>query len=112
MSDVTTEEVKAERERAHALSASEDLCDWWDGGEEDHSTPCTRIATALAVRAREARREALKEAADGEQRVADSLCGWMEQQPVHSEKRKELSLRAGERGLSAVAIRALLGPGT
>jgi hypothetical protein len=58
VSDVTAEEVERERERAHRIYG--DIpCIYVS---PDHGLICTRIATALAVRAREARRDALKEA--------------------------------------------------
>jgi hypothetical protein len=108
VSDVTAEEVERERTAAHELATKLYVCSRFEACTEK----CDRIATALAVRAREARREALKEALTNEQAAADSLRDWMNKQPIHSEKRKELSLRSGERYQSADSIRALLGPET
>jgi hypothetical protein len=71
VNDVTAEEVRAEMQRAKELLLYLSL----DIIEPD----CTIIATAIAVRAREARREALKEArtaVDGEQlhEIVDNEC--------------------------------------
>jgi hypothetical protein len=68
VSDVTAEEVERERERAQSVLDVLDYmpchvegqraAPWADG----HWKACGAIATALAVRAREARREALERA--------------------------------------------------
>lgn len=101
MSDVTDEEIAAEMERAHALTSSEDLCDWREGGEEDHSTPCVRIAKDRATVRKEARREALKEAED----VAWDIAG-----DEGESNEDDVSLGAEKVAVAISAIRALMGP--
>lgn len=59
MSDVTAEEVERERERAHRMLTD---ARYMPCTHPDHNADCDVFATALAVRAREARRDALKEA--------------------------------------------------
>jgi hypothetical protein len=59
MSDVTAEEVRAERPRAHKMLTD---ARYMPCTHPDHNADCDVFATALAVRAQEARREALKEA--------------------------------------------------
>jgi hypothetical protein len=60
VSDVTAEEVRAEMERAEAVTS---IVKWSGHDRAEILRPLRdSIATALAVRAREARREALKEA--------------------------------------------------
>jgi hypothetical protein len=62
VSDVTAEDVNAERPRAHELARNVYRCNDHHMNKQ-HSNHCDDIATALAACAREARREALKEAA-------------------------------------------------
>jgi hypothetical protein len=94
MSDVTAEEVRAERSKAHALARSVYRCNDPHMNKQ-HSNHCDDIATALAVRAREARREALKEAL----MAVESI-------PEHSGACCEHLAK------DEAAIRALLGPET
>jgi hypothetical protein len=94
VSDVTAEEVRAEMQRAKELLLYLSL----DIIEPD----CTIIATTLAVRAREARREALERAEkiayDAAQKAEDAQ-GYY-------------GPAAAEADAIADAIRALLGPET
>jgi hypothetical protein len=76
VSDVTAEEVERERERAHRMLTD---ARYMPCTHPDHNADCDVFATALAARAREARREALKEArtaVDGEQlhEIVDNEC--------------------------------------
>jgi hypothetical protein len=96
VSGVTTEEVEREREYAHRIYG--DIpCIY---ASPDHGLICTRIATALAVRAREARREALGEALGMMMRTAEQhrIDGW--------DVVADVLYRLG------AAIRALMGPET
>lgn len=77
MSDVTAEEIERERDAAHAMVTEAYRIFGW--GIQELAVMQESIATALAVRAREARREALKEArtaVDGEQlhEIVDNEC--------------------------------------
>jgi hypothetical protein len=98
VSDVTAEEVERERPRAHLLSRA--CQDYWTIARGVHLQNCTTIATALAVRAREARREALERAEkiayDAAQKAEDAQ-GYY-------------GPAAAEADAIADAIRALMGP--
>jgi hypothetical protein len=92
VSDVTAEEIERERERAHRMLTD---ARYMPCTHPDHNADCDVFATALAVRAREARREALKEAL----MAVESI-------PEHSGACCEHLAK------DEAAIRALLGPET